>query len=333
MQPLAWHRREFDHLIALGPALPHALLVRGPRGVGKLVFARALGEVLLCEARVNGRACGSCVACTWFAAGTHPDFRQIEPGSETAAPEEGEKKSASISVDQIRELPDFINISSHRGGPKVVVIQPAEALNVNAANALLKSLEEPPAGTYFVLVTHRPHQLLPTIRSRCQQIALALPDRAAARAWLADKGLRQPDVALSHFSDAPLLAHALEETEYWGARAAFMRHLTASDVDVLAAGEAVRDFQIPYVIAWLQKWSYDLVHSRFVGGVRYNPDYAEIAARLAPRLDAIELTRFHRDMIGLQRVAQHPLNPRLFIEDALLGYRDLVRSGHVGTVP
>jgi DNA polymerase-3 subunit delta' len=326
MQELSWHEDAFQSLMAIKASLPHALLLRGPRGIGKLVFARALAQALLCEASAeHGRACGACRACSWFDSGSHPDCRQIEPESESAEGEEGEKKSIAITVSQIRALADFINLSSHRGGPKVVVIHPAEMLNVNAANALLKNLEEPPPRTHFVLVTHRPHQLLPTIKSRCQQIALAVPEAATAAAWLAEKGVKDPDIALAHVGNAPLLALELDRTEYWGARAAFMRHLTALDLDVLSAGEAVHDFPTPHVIACLQKWSYDLVHYRVLGTVRYNPDYGEAVARIALQIDPLAAIRFHREMIKLQPIANHPLNARLFLENVLLAYRDLAQ--------
>ena len=326
MMAFEWHRPELARLLAAKSTLPHALLLQGPRGIGKLVFARALAQALLCESPgAESYACGKCSACAWFEGGAHPDFRQIEPV--TVEGEDGDegKKKVSIGVDQIRVLPGFINVSSHRGGPKVVVLHPAEALNVNAANALLKSLEEPPERTFFLLVSHRPHQLLPTIKSRCRQLPLHAPDAAAASAWLAGQGVREPALALAHMGDAPLLALELNDTEYWGARAAFLRHLTARDIDVLAAGEAARDIPIPHVIAWLQKWSYDMVHHATLGRVRYNPDHAEAIGRAAAAASRLSTLRFHREMVKLQRAAHHPLNARLFIEHVLLAYRDLVQ--------
>ena len=329
MNVLPWHQREFERLIAAKANLPHALLFRGPRGIGKLAFARALASALLCETpSAGGMACGDCSACAWFEGGGHPDFRQIEPASATEGEQdEGEKKEkkAVIAVDQIRELGAFVNVSSHRGGPKAVVIQPAEALNPNAANALLKSLEEPPPGVHFLLVTHRPHQLLPTIKSRCRQVALPVPEAAAAAAWLESQGVRDGALALAHVGDAPLLALELNGTEYWGARAAFLRHLTAREFDVLAAAEAVRDCPIPHVVAWMQKWSYDLVHYRALGRVRYNPDHADAIARAANQAGELPALRFHREMVRLQPLAHHPLNARLFIEQVLLAYRDLLQ--------
>ena len=332
MQPLPWHQEEFARLIAARDRLAHAVLVQGPRGIGKVDFARALSQALLCEAPAAGRgACGSCAACAWFESGAHPDYRQVEPAVSEREGDDGEKtekKATTISVDQIRALGDFVNVSSHRGGPKVIVIQPAEALNVNAANALLKSLEEPPPRTHFLLVSHRPHLLLPTIKSRCRQLPLQPPDRASAAAWLASHGLRDADLALAHTGDAPLLAVELGASEYWGARAAFLRQITAREIDVLGAAEAVRDCPIPHVVSWLQKWSYDLAYCRALGAVRYNPDQHDAIARIAARIDPLAALRFHREMGAHQRIAQHPLNPRLFIEQLLFAYRDLVEPQH-----
>lgn len=329
MKALSWHGELFNNLIAAKSALPHALLVRGVRGIGKLAFVQALAQALLCEAPVEGgHACSSCNACTWFEAGAHPDYRQIEPAdaAERTDAEEGQKKAKMISVDQIRVLPEFIGLSSHQGGPKVIVIHPVEMLNINAANALLKSLEEPPPRTQFLLVTHRPQQVLPTIKSRCQQIALPAPDAALAGSWLADQGVHDPALALAHTGNAPLLALELKDSEYWGTRAAFLRQITAVDMDPLLIAEAVRDFPVPLVVSWLQKWSYDLVYCRHTGAVRYNPDHRDAIARLAPRVDEIAAARFHREMVRLQRIVNHPLNARLFLGQLLLSYRDLIRT-------
>ena len=325
----SWHSQQLQQLLASKGTLPHALLLHGPRGIGKLAFARALSQALLCEApHADGAACGRCSACVWFESGSHPDFRQVEPASEQPDEEEEggrkeTKKSLWIRIEQIRALAGFVNMSSHRGTVKIILIHPAEALYHNAANALLKSLEEPPPRTYFLLVAHRPHQLLPTIKSRCQQVTLRAPAAAEAAAWLKEQGVRDAELAYAHMGGSPLLAAELNGTEYWGARAAFLRQLTARDLDILAAAEAVSSCPIPHVIAWLQKWSYDLVHYQALGRVRYNPDHQEAIARAANSANAVAALRFHREMVQLQSVAQHPLNPRLFTEHVLLGYRDL----------
>lgn len=327
----SWHQAQFQTLLARKTRLPHALLIRGPEGIGKLAFARALAQALLCERpAADGSACGACIACAWLGQGGHPDFRQLEPeGASQGGDEEqgGEKKaSVQIAVEQVRDLADFINLSSHRGGARVVLIHPAEALNLNAANALLKNLEEPPPQTYFLLVAHRWHQLLPTIKSRCQQVVLPAPDAGSARAWLKAQGSHDPELAFAHSGGAPLLALKFDE-DYWRARELLLDRIAASDFDPLDAAEQLRDLAPPLAVALLQKWSFDLAFHKVTGSVRYNPDRAEAVAAAAARLDALAALRFHRQLVRLQRVIHHPLNPRLFLEQLFLSYAELLR-GH-----
>lgn len=331
MNILPWHQTEFERLFASKDRLPHAILLHGRAGIGKAAFARSLVQALLCEKpSSSATACGQCAACHWLEAGTHPDFRQIEPESlaESATEEQGGDKKASqqITIEQIRALPDFIGISSHRGGPKVVLIHPAEALNINAANALLKSLEEPPARTYFLLVSHRPHALLPTIKSRCQHIALQGPTPEAAAAWLKAQGTANPELALAQTGNSPLTAQQLDNEEYWRLRNTFLKGIAAPGLDALALAEQVRDYPIPQVVSWLQKWSYDLISWKFLATIRYNPDHEAALSAAAARVDELSALRFHREMVRLQRIVNHPLNPRLFIEQLLLSYAELLHS-------
>jgi DNA polymerase-3 subunit delta' len=325
-----WHSAAFDALLARAGRLPHALLLRGREGIGKLAFAEALARALLCENRQPMEpACGKCAACAWMEQGSHPDFRRLEPESlaEPAEAEEGgdRKKGLQIEVDQVRGLTDFIQLSSHRRGAKVVLIHPAEALNVNAANALLKGLEEPPPRTYFLLVAHRWHQLLPTIRSRCEQVVLATPARDAARGWLGEQKLRDADLALAHAGGAPLLAQAFDE-DFWRQREAFLSAITRPGFDALANAEQLREIAPRLVLGWLQKWAFDLVSHKVAGRVSYNPDYAESLAATGRRLDLTRAVRFQRDMVRLQRIVAHPLNARLFLEYLLLEYGALLRQ-------
>lgn len=152
----------------------HAYLLHGPQGIGKRALAERLMALLLCQRPQGLLACGQCKSCLLLAAGSHPDNYVLEP-------EEADKP---IKVDQVRELVSFVVQTAQLGGRKVILIEPVEAMNVNAANALLKSLEEPSGNTVLLLVSHQPSRLLPTIKSRCQQQACPLPSREQSLAWL-----------------------------------------------------------------------------------------------------------------------------------------------------
>ena len=327
-----WHLQPLDALLARGDRLPHALLFRGRKGIGKLALAESLARALLCESRrPTERACGRCVACIWMEQGSHPDFRRLEPEvlSEARDPEEGtdRKPSLEIRIDQVRAIAGFIAMTTHRNGSKVVLIHPAESLNVNAANALLKNLEEPPPRTHFLLIAHRWHQLPATIRSRCEQVVLASPTRTIAREWLALQKLPDADLALAHSGGAPLLAATFDE-DYWHQREVLLKAITDPRFDALASAEAMSDAAPALVVSCLQKWASDLVRHKVTGEVSYNPDFAEPIAAAAARLGLIEAVRYLRHIVRLQRSVAHPLNARLFLEQLLLEYGALLR--HAG---
>ncbi|VVO18116.1 DNA polymerase III subunit delta' [Pseudomonas fluorescens] len=153
----------------------HAYLLHGPVGIGKRALAERLMARLLCQKPQGLDACGQCKSCMLLKAGSHPDNYILEP-------EEADK---AIKVDQVRELVGFVVQTAQMGGRKVVLIEPAESMNNNAANALLKSLEEPSGDTVLLLVSHQPSRLLPTVKSRCVQQACPLPSEAISLEWLA----------------------------------------------------------------------------------------------------------------------------------------------------
>ena len=200
-----WQLDDWQRLQRLRAQWPHALLLYGQAGIGKLQFARHLAQGMLCEApTANGEPCGQCAACNWFVQGNHPDYRALLPealageavgaapagADEKADGEEGKKTrtlSKEIKIEQVRALLDFCGVGAHRGGARVVLVYPAEALNAASANALLKTLEEPPAGVVFLLVSARVDRLLPTIISRCRQWPMSTPSPDEARAWLKNR--------------------------------------------------------------------------------------------------------------------------------------------------
>ncbi len=339
MNYFSWHERDYQQLAQRAQSsqrLPHALLFKGAAGIGKRAFAAALARGVLCEKPSTAMvACGSCEACHWMETGNHPDVRLLQPEAAEAVEavvgdaepaDKDKKKKKEITIAQIRSLEDFINISAHRGGAKVVVIQPAEAMNVNAANALLKSLEEPPPETFFLLVSDRPHLLPATIRSRCQQLALSPPTPQQAAAWLKQSGASRPELALAQAGGAPVLAAELDNEEYWASRKQFLDGLSSRAFDPLALAEKFASHPVPQLINWLQRWSYDLASLCFRQRLRYNPDFTEALTYTAGKANGLDVLRFHRELVRFQRIVNHPLNARLLIEDLMLRYGQLVRT-------
>jgi DNA polymerase-3 subunit delta' len=205
---LPWHDEPWQRLQARRQrdAMPHALLLAGPAGLGKRAFAQRLVQGLLCQNARDGDACGECRSCLLFQAGTHPDVIALGFGLR----KDGVQRS-EIVVDQIRELSARLAKVSQFGGWQIATIEPADAMNVAAANALLKTLEEPAAQTLLLLVADAPWRLPQTIRSRCQRIEFQLPETAQAVAWLSALGVPEPTQALAAAGGNPGLARALAE--------------------------------------------------------------------------------------------------------------------------
>jgi DNA polymerase-3 subunit delta' len=198
---LPWHTQPWQHLLTQWQSqrLGHAWLLSGLAGSGKLHLARRFAALLFCREPRDNEACRSCRECTLFNAGSHPDWRLLQP----------EKKV--ITVDQVRESMDFAFGRSQREGYKVLCLHPAEAMNVNAANALLKLLEEPPPMTLLFLLSHQGGLLLPTLRSRCQKLQVPLPETTLAIEWLRARGCADAEEVLLRAGGAPLQALALAE--------------------------------------------------------------------------------------------------------------------------
>ena len=344
-----WQTDEWNRLQQLRAHWPHALLLHGQAGIGKLRFAQHLAQGVLCEApQADGQPCGACAACNWFVQGNHPDYRIVLPealageaGFAAAADDKAEKSdkaekadaddgkktrapSKEIKIEQVRGLLDFCGVGSHRGGMRVVVLYPAEALNVAAANALLKTLEEPPAGVLFLMVSARIDRLLPTIISRCRQWPMPTPAADASAAWLATQGIDDAHALLAEAGGAPLAALALASDESRGLRDWTLAQLAAGvNCDAFACGEMLQKLPVPLVLGWLQRWLYDLLAQRTAGAPRYFPQAAAALERCAAQADATAFARFIKSVTRQRAVENHPLNARLVFEELFIGYRDL----------
>jgi DNA polymerase-3 subunit delta' len=328
---LPWHLEPLRELLARRERLPHALLVHGRQGIGKVEFARAVAQSLLCEAPQHSIACGECPACGWFREGNHPDFRELlpeiltedEPGGETIvdADAKEKKKSREIKIGQVRELADFMMLSTHRDGFRVLLIHPAETMNLAAANALLKTLEEPPPRTLILLVTDQLGRLLATIRSRCQRILLPPPDLADAERWLAGQGVADAAAALAMAGGAPLDARAFAETDYQSERRAFVAVLSERQCDYTAAAQTFEKADLNRLVTWLQTWVGDLLLASMTGEVRHHIDQKKAITALAAHVNLPRLFRYESELRQARRFISHPLNARLLLEQLLISYR------------
>jgi len=330
-----WHEAGWAELQQLRARLPHAILFHGPAGIGKAGFIEAFAQALLCEnVRPDGHACGACASCGWFAQGNHPDYRRVRPEAlEDEAPAaEGEDggddkkaktKTASkdIKIEQVRNLADFMNISTHRQGLRVVVLYPAEALNMPASNALLKTLEEPPPGTVFLLASNGLDRLLPTILSRCRKFALPLPAHAEALAWLQGQGVQDADGWLREQGGAPLAALAQAEGGNRDELDTLLQVLAQPGAEAaLRAADKLSKAPLATLVSWQQRWLYDVFSYKLSGTIRYYPRYRRELAALAGRVSTAGLMRAIKAANERRAVADHPLSPKLFVEDMLLDY-------------
>jgi DNA polymerase-3 subunit delta' len=324
---LPWQTTAAREALAGRARWPHALLVTGRRGIGKRSLALNFAQALLCEdVRPDGAACGRCAGCGYVAAGAHPDLRLIEP---IERDEEGNVKPVeSILVDRIRELTEFAQLTTHRQRAKVAVIAPAEAMNTAAANALLKTLEEPPAATYLLLVSDQWGRLPATIVSRCRVLPAPEPDAANATAWLTARGVEQAPLLLAQAGGAPLLALALADPQMQRERAALLDALTQPDrISPIAFGARLdayprdeRGARLADAVYWLLAWTADLAAVVSGGTPRFNPDRRDALATLGARVARVSLFRYYRTLLRQRELLGHPLQPRLVAEALLYEY-------------
>jgi DNA polymerase-3 subunit delta' len=331
MKPVyPWNHKAWHSLHELRSRLPNALLIKGAAGIGKMDMALNFAQSLLCDAPAgDGLPCGQCDSCHWFEQGAHPDFRLVQPDAlneaEDGEKEGGKKPSKEISVDQIRALASFSNLSAHRGGYRIVLIHPAESMNNNSANAVLKTLEEPTEKLLFILVTHKPQQLLPTILSRCLSMTVNTPAMADGIEWLKQQGVSNPENALAQSGFAPLQAlHIAEAGEGIEERNILLSAIQRpTQMDALQLAEKLQRSAPVQVIHCLQQWCYDLASAKLTGQVRYFPEQLDLLKKLSANISPMRLLGYQSELQTAKREAFHPLNAKLQFESILLSYRQI----------
>jgi DNA polymerase-3 subunit delta' len=349
-------------------ATPQAILFHGMPGIGKFDFARWLSKALLCEADLfstGHKPCDSCVACRWFDTGNHPDFVALLPqrlkgrlvqaeleGSpkidpvttETPDDGDGKKESAFIKIDEVRGAIGGINIGSHRGGKRIILIYPLESLREDASNTLLKSLEEPNPDTIFILVSDRIDRVLPTIRSRCQLIALPKPSRDLALEWLESElkllmtdtvRTEELEATIDEHAGAPLSArdqilarHLGDDKDGIGLATTATRVLLEAlskgpQISYLECAEKVQKAPYSALLMCMQRWLFDLQLSRQLGEVRYYRRHAQLIGQLASQLQLVKAQRLWSTLTLARRHENHPLSTRVQMESMLLQYQQL----------
>jgi len=351
---------------------PNAILLHGQSGIGKFAFALELTKSLLCEStHVASRPCNQCEACHWFSTGNHPDFIALVPethrrllphadyesdespkkgktardDSDGEASEKKEKKN--ISIEETRNAIESLSIGSHRGGNRVILIYPLEMLRSDSANTLLKSLEEPPANTIFILLADRLDRVLPTIRSRCRLLTAPRPDREQGLSWLRAQllkmdGLKVSDADIASIYDeqggAPysvldslIARNSKDEKDELTIAIQASRYLLQSmsqgvRINWLDSAEKIHKAQYSYLLGAMQRWASDLQAVAQGGGPRYYPKHLSTLKALSQTAKIPKLHHFWRSLVQARRHENHPLANRVQLEALLSQYQQVFES-------
>lgn len=322
-----WQVNNWNTLVAShkNNRLPHGLLFHGARGTGKNDFAVEFAHWLLCEQPLAEKACGECKSCLLIKAASNPDFIILSP----------EEAGKAIKVDQVRGLIEKISLTSHGQNQRVIIITPADALNANASNSLLKTLEEPPANTILILVSDTPSKLMATIRSRTQMIRFDMPSQAQSLAWLQSENVENTDLVLKLSAGAPLAAKAMADSEGLQVRDQLFKNwqeLANGQADALeSAAMWLKDgFKVldNLPLQWVSSWIMDIIRVLQGGHIESmaNADYAKTLQNLAGQVDLKSVYGLLDRLNDTIRLTETSANQLMLIEGLLLHWAGLKRS-------
>ncbi|GGJ90542.1 DNA polymerase III subunit delta' [Pseudomonas matsuisoli] len=323
---LPWHRDTWAR-IAGREQHAHAYLLHGPAGIGKRQFAERLVALLLCHSPMSGEPCGHCKSCSLLAAGTHPDHYIVQP----------EEVDKAIRVDQIRALVEFVVQTSQLGRRKVILLEPAEAMNLNAANALLKSLEEPSGDTVILMITHQLSRLLPTIKSRCVQQRCPTPNTDDAIAWLdaqlPDCSFEQCRALLALVGGSPLRAATLFQQGGLEQRSAVvegLKKLLKQQASPSQLAESWNAIGLGLIFDWCYDWMqavlrYQMTHDETELGA---DDMAKVVQYLADKSSTSKVLALQDWLLSNRQkiLAKANLNRALLLEALLVQWAMLPRA-------
>lgn len=328
--PYPWQEKPWRFLTSevIQDRLAHALLMHGIDGLGKRDFALAFAAFLLCDRRNDQSACGECQSCQWFQAGSHPDFFHVAL----------EEKSKSIKVDQLRSLTEALQKTSQRGGYQIALIEAADTMNRSAANALLKTLEEPPGNVVVILVSDHLNTIPATIVSRCQYIGFCPPVDNESIQWLQEKVGDDVDAALllKVADHAPLRALNYLQCGYFDLRDQVLQHLLGVQRRNVAPTASVTDFlkhELSLILTIMMTLISDVV--RLQHGVKASTlchyDRIDVLKALSQAHDVIKLHEYFQSCQKALAAAQRGvhLNPQLLLENLLIDYHRC--CGHAQT--
>lgn len=317
-----WQQSQWQQLWSAHNAnrLPHALMLTGIAGTGKTLFADVFANALLCTQTKDSYPCGECHGCRMVAGGAHPNKMTVVP----------EKVGTAIKVDQIREVSEFIQQTALIGERRVVIIQHANNMNMSAANALLKTLEEPANGALLILVSDGLGQLPATIMSRCQRIIFPRPNKELALQWL-EAQLKSyatsPELLLSIAQGAPFKALLLTEEKALAGRKLFFDALCQQEkINPVALATELDDIELLDLFDYFLSFVVDLLRLKLGAEIAVNLDYQQAFASLQSRVEAepcVDMLN-HLQRLRGQAAAGFNFNRQLVVESVLLQWRGLV---------
>jgi DNA polymerase III subunit delta' len=321
-----WQNEQWQRLMEMQQQdrLPHAILLCGPEGIGLKQFAQTAAMQLLCLSKEpeTNHACGKCQSCLLFNAGNHPDLSLIEP----------EESGKQVKIAQVRELIEYVALKSFLGKQKIVIIEPADAMNRATANALLKTLEEPPSQSMLFLLSHIPSKLPITIRSRCQRIDFKPAYKQMDIDWLKDKlvdSKLSAEALLRLSGGGPLKALSLIEEEQLEFRLTLLKDLklmSEKNCDPIQIAANWQTLGLENILNWLMKIILDLVRLKLLSDRAnlINLDLKEDLQDLVNSLDLVALVRNYDFVLLKYQQSTGPMNynPLSILEEIVLHWNN-----------